>query len=439
MSSAELSTQHEKAIQFLGAPVVQEERFWVRAVATRHDTQEPWKLRALEAVSPVPPPGWDRSEWNYPTAVLVSDIVDLDVLAGWVSRQRVTLGAVDVPFPVGQGPIRWTRRDSRQPSYFGALDWPSQDCVLANLENVEPPVPLVSRDAPSFTNLYTVATHFFGIPEGQFAGGSLSANAVIRCQDLRARINTVGLSNDAATVEIEGMQLDGLYVERAGDVPGETRRLYTSRRYRGPEPDRWTETFPLADGVPAGAWILIKDDESWIDRRHLTWPWARGTEPGVEVKVEAETLLEFYVANRENDRVEFKRRIPESSEGKAGMMKTVAAFANGTGGALLIGISDEYEIVGVPAAAAAGVRDTFGQLVDSWLDRHPSYHISELPCPHDHNFVVLEVTVDAGVGLYSCSRPNEEPRFFVRHQARTVPARASEIEAICRRGRPAGS
>lgn len=368
--------------------------------------------------------------------MFVSDVVDINEFARWVSTGRISLGPVNVVLPVVAGPIWWTQRDSRQPSYFGALDWPSQDCVLANLENVEPPGPLVSRDAPSFASLYTAATHFFCIPEGQFVGGSLNQAAVLRCQDMRARIDTVHISHDAITVEVKGTQLDGLCVEQAGDVPGETRRLYGSLRYRGPEPDLCTATFPLADGVPAGAWILVKDDETWIDRRYLTWPWARRAEPGVQVEVEAGTRLEVYVANRENDRAEFKRRIPESGHGKAGMMKTVAAFANGTGGSLLIGISDEYEIVGVPVVAAAAVRDTFGQLVDSWLDPHPSYDVSELPCPHDSNFVVLEVTIDAGAQLYSCSRPNEEPRFYVRHQSRTVPARAREVEAICRRARP---
>lgn len=50
----------------------------------------------------------------------------------------------------------------------------------------------------------------------------------------------------------------------------------------------------------------------------------------------------------QSQHVEFKEQIP-TNEHRKKMLKTVAAFASGDGGTILIGVTDDAQIVGVDA------------------------------------------------------------------------------------------
>lgn len=184
-------------------------------------------------------------------------------------------------------------------------------------------------------------------------------------------------------------------------------------------------------GLPAGAWVLVRRGSEWLDRRFLTWPWARGEEQGVEIDVPARTKIEAFIANRENSSTELKRQVPDNDDSRARVMKTVCAFANGDGGSILFGIDDEYQVVGVPAAKANALIDQVSQLIDSWVEPTPTFGFEVLEVENT-NSVVLELVVSAGSRLYGSSKPNEPRRIYVRQYARSVPARLSEIEEITR-------
>lgn len=194
-------------------------------------------------------------------------------------------------------------------------------------------------------------------------------------------------------------------------------------------------TFPIVDHLPSGAWVLLRKDGEWLDRRFLTVAWTRGTELGVEVVVEPRTRLEAFIADRETDRVEFKRAVPTDDAGKAKVMKTICAFANGSGGSVLFGIDDDQQLPGLPEQAVSRLRDQLTQTVGSWIEPRPRIHFEVLPLG-DGGCVVLELQVPSGVGLYGCARPSATPAVYVRHLATTVGARPGEIEAIVRSRSP---
>ncbi|MEO7261019.1 MAG: ATP-binding protein [Jatrophihabitantaceae bacterium] len=400
--------------------------FWVRAATCRQNIESPFQLRLLEITAGVCPDGWEALSWTYPNALFVAQINTGAEIFAWIRQRRVLADEIDVPFEAQLQAVRVERRDSRQQSQYSVLSWPTYEITLAYLTNNEPPSPLVSAgEAPSFINLYAAATSFFGL--GTHAvGGSLPAVALFRWQDLRARINRVNIGPDELSVEVEGDSLRDLTVELAGDRPGTRERLWPHRTKRSSIVE-----FALPEGLPAGAWVLIRRGEEWLDRRHLTWPWARGTEPGVETEIDAPTKIGGYIANRENPAVEFKREVPASEDGKARAMKTVCAYANGAGGVMLFGITDDYEVTGVPATKVGGLVDQLTQMIHSWLEPTPHFTFNELALDDEH-FVVLELHVSAGHSLYGSARPNDAKRVYVRHYSTSVPARISEIEAICR-------
>lgn len=401
-----------------------EETLWVRAAVCRQ-RGGPFQLRLLEVTGGEPAAQWVQQRWVYPDAIFTATAMAGKAVAGWLRSKQVTIGDDEFTHEGFVEPLYWDRRDSWAQGQYEVLPWPCYETTLLNLANVEPTRPLASDDdAPSFASFYNAAATFFGLG-ARPVGGSVPTAAVLRWQDTAVRINRVRIAPNELMVDIEGRDFDRLTVELAGDEPGEQQQTWARPGRSAGD----TLRFSLPAGLPAGAWVLVRRGSEWLDRRFLTWPWARGLEQGVEVEVPAQTKIEAFIANRENANVEFKRQVPTDDDSKSRVMKTVCAFANGDGGSILFGIDDDYRIVGLPAAKAPSLIDQVTQLIDSWVEPTPpcSYDLLEI---ENADTVIIELIVSAGSRLYGSSKPNEPRRVYVRHYARSVPARVSEIESI---------
>jgi Putative DNA-binding domain len=409
----------------LGAAIAADEAALVRS-AWCGDVNDTWRLRLLEIVARAVPDGVPLQRWAYPQTSLSAIAVTGDELAGWLQNGTVVVDGRE--HDLGQlGRVNWERRESHARTGYQPIEWPSYEVQLGQLQTNEPQRPLLSdTGAPSFASFYNAAACFFGLGDAAITpGGSVPSSALFRWVDTRARINSVEITEDELRVAVEGAALDGVIVELASDAPGNAERLNTSDRTA-------TVTFPLPEGLPPGAWVVVRAGSEWLDRRFLTWPWSRGQEPGVTAEVQPKTRVDAYIAARENDAVEFKQEIPEQDSTKAKAMKTVCAFANGSGGSLLFGITDDYEVVGLPKAKANRYVDTLAELVDAWVEPVPTYSFEVLPIEGTH-MVVIELAISPGFALFGSSKPNEPRRVYVRHHSRSVPARVREIEAIVQR------
>ena len=105
---------------------------------------------------------------------------------------------------------------------------------------------------------------------------------------------------------------------------------------------------------------------------------------------------------------------------------------------MLFGITDNYEVIGLPAANASRYQDTLSDLVDAWVEPTPSYSFEVLPV-EGTELVIIELIVDAGHALFGSSKPNEPRRVYARHYSRSVPARVREIEEIVQSGSATGN
>lgn len=384
-----------------------------------------WRLRLLEIIDGPRPMGGINGGWEYAGVSLRAQEVPRERVGGWLREGKVTTDdGWEHPLSQPTDRLNWERRESYAQSGYEVLAWPSYEVQLGHLQTNEPQRPLLSDSgAPSFASFYNAAAAFFGLGPSQ-PGGAAPSFAVFRRVDPRARINRVEVSEDELLVEVEGTAIDGLTVEVAGDAPGIAETLKT-------EDTIVTVTFPLPEGLPPGAWVVVRAGSEWLDRRFLAWPWARRQEAGVTVEVPAKTKIDAFLIARESDTVEFKQEIPEAEPTKAKVMKTVCAFANGSGGSLLFGITDDYEVTGLPAARASKYQDTLSDLVDAWVEPTPTYSFEVLPV-EGTEMVVIELIVNAGQALFGSSKPNETRRVYVRHHSRSVPARVREIESIVR-------
>lgn len=408
----------------LGRELLGRSEVWVRTAWCREEAGT-WRLRLLEIIDGPKPSGHNDRDWQYAGVAFSANELPGKRVGNWLNEGKVTTSdgwEHTLGQPIGR--LNWERRESQAQSGYQVLEWPSYEVQLGHLQTNEPQRPLLSdTGAPSFASFYNAAAAFFGLEPSQ-PGGSVPSFAAFRRVDTRARINRVKISEDELLVEVEGTSLDGLTIELAGDAPGSAEVLKTHDAIA-------TTTFPLPNGLPLGAWIVVRIGSEWLDRRVLSWPRARGQEAGVTVEVAAMTKIDAFLAARESDTVEFKRDIPEAESTRAKAMKTVCAFANGSGGSLLFGVTDDYEVVGVPKARASKYKDTLSELVDAWVEPAPTYSFEVLPI-EGTEMVVIELVVDAGLALFGSSKPNEPRRVYVRHHSRSVPARVREIEGIVR-------
>jgi len=416
-------TTPEETLSF----IEMEPEAWIRMAAVLNN--DSWQVRVMEVTSGIAPPSWEVRDWAYPNAWFVAMTAPGSEIAGWFREDRVAWAEREVALPPsgGKSQIRWDRRASGAQTWFEPVDWPLTEAGMpSNWQSSqnEPRDPLLVDGAPSFITFYAAAASFFQF-QHQPAGGTVSPRIAYRHVDRSGRIARVRIADDRVDVEIEGDQLDGLTVELAGDEPGPSRQV--SGRSGGS-----AVQFSLEEGLPSGSWVVLKSGTRWLDRRFLTHPYQRGTEKGVEWVVEPKTKLEAFLAGRERIGVEFKREVPRSDDSKLRMMKTVAAFANGAGGSILIGVDDDREIVGIQSAKVDDIFNQLTEMVGRWVTPPPPHSFEEMFVGDDGERSVIELIIGQGNHLYGAGKPAETPLVYVRPYSTTERAWPSEIEDIVR-------
>jgi hypothetical protein len=395
---------------------------WVRIGASLREDGK-WYARLAEFTSGGAPVGWTPIEWSYPQALFAASLISGDALCQWVRGAEASVAGKQVVLPTPYGQNSWEREQSQAPTGFERLPWPMAGTTLAMVDNrSDPSGHLVSaEDAPSFMRFYNGAASFFTL--GEVRGGSLPQSIVYRHQDQIGRIVSVRVADEEVKVVVEGPEIGGMIVELAGDSPGPVDRIPGSHN------GSHAAAFALTGGLPAGAWVLLRRGSDWVDRRYLARSWMTTSEAGVEF-ADGRTRLDALVADREGQRVEFKREVPKEV---AGLMKSVCAFANGDGGSVLFGVDDELGVPGIQEGSIGRIRDQLQQLVDSWVQPTPKITFDALPTDLPGKSV-LEMRVESGGHLFG-SRANASTNDFtpyIRHNAISVRARLHEIEQIVR-------
>ena len=86
----------------------------------------------------------------------------------------------------------------------------------------------------------------------------------------------------------------------------------------------------------------------------------------------------------------------------------MAAFANDSGGSVLIGVSNDRELIGIPKPGVPKAIDALTEMVGRWVTPSPPHSFEELPLGEDGERVVLELVMGEGA-IYGAGKPNETP------------------------------
>jgi hypothetical protein len=388
----------------------------VRAAATWHDYDSAWKLALLEVVTGAPPATWAEECWEYEHAVLGAFEASGETVASWFAAGQIEIGSVTVAFT----PQQWIgpeRRDSRALGIYEPLPWPSitwrtdtTDTASGSLHDV-----LVAAGAPAFFSFDQAAAAFFR-PSHQANRRFDGHEIVIREQDPRACIERVRIRAAELVVSVAGYDRAGKRLALSGPT-GASQELNADS----------TEWFlPLPDGLPEGAWLALHDDRQLLDSRALDPSWRPSG--NVEFEIEPGTRVEALISRGEGSTLEFKRELP--GEDPSRVMKTVAAFANGQGGTILFGVTDEQQIIGLGGALTREAIDHLTRLISDHVQPHPPFGVETIPVG---DATILAIHVSPGADTpYGVGTSDRKLIYYVRRGGNSSPARPEDIRNAVR-------
>jgi hypothetical protein len=403
-----------------------QEDLWIRLVAAKDGNE--WLEALMEITSTVAPPNWVEQRWEYDEAIFISMKGSGSEVAKWFQSGIATIGndVVKLPIVTEQQTLSCHRLGSKQKwGLSEPLEWPSTAYDLAYQPLKAGPGfgSFISGGSPSFVRFAVAAASFFGVPLPP--GGSVDNVApIFRLQNNTGRITRIRLGAAEIEVHVEGSELKGMTVELASDDPGPTKSL--SKKLAQ------VVKFALPNGLPSGAWVVLKRDSEWIDRKFLNWPNTMSPDPSVEVVVEPLSQLETLVASGEGPNIEFKQEVPESTSARRKVSRTLAAFANGDGGHLLFGVEDDGKILGLPAASTSQVaQDAITRFISSLVAPLPNFSVHSIALDDGSDRAVIVVTVESGEAPPYGVGP-ENPQYYIRRGATTFPASADVVRALAR-------
>jgi hypothetical protein len=385
-----------------------------------------WVARLLEMTTGSAPAGWKALRWEYPNAVLFAVKRNGWAAARLLRKRSIRIAGYRLSLREMADTASWDRRESLWAGgMHSPLPWPAEVWRFDRTQNIaNPHAELIGASSPSFVSFEAAETCLLGV---ELTGWNLSGNEfVVRRQDFRGRLS-VHVRAAEVRARVEGHGLRGAIVELAGERPGPSVRLArnTPRTLR----------FPLPNGLPAGAWVVLRHGDEWLDRKFLSWPYVRRDQGGVEFDVEPTTRLEVLIAGGEGPTTEIKEELPGDDEAaKRNVMKTVAAFANGEGGTIMFGVTDELEVIGISRAESGPkARDRLAGLIRTWVDPLPNFRIEAIPLPDRDGRRVIVVEVDAGDSPpYAAGTRPTNYVYYLRRGGNSYPVTPSEVGALMR-------
>jgi Putative DNA-binding domain len=407
---------------------------WVRLAAIR--SQDLWIVRLLEVTTGKAPAHWKRVRWEYPHAVFLASRRKGTTVAKWLRTRRAVIRPYRLSFQEMSSIASWERRESRWSEWgmLRSLTWPTEVWRISRTEDTTHPTPsseLISPSAPSFISFEAASACLL---EVDFDRWNRGGDFFVRWQDTRGRLLSVTVRPTELQARVDGHSLNGTVVELAGNNPGPSVELTTGRPR--------TVSFALARGLPEGAWVLLRHRNEWLDRRLLRWPRQSYDEDDVEFILEPETRLEVLIASGEGPTTDFKEELPGSSDdSKRKSMKTVGAFANGDGGSLIFGVTDEGQVVGLELRdASSSARDRLAAIVRSWVAPLPRFAIETLPVPDNQDRRVLVLTVEPGdQPLYAVGTQPSNYRYYVRRGGNSFQIGPGEVASLVQARTPRGA
>ena len=387
-----------------------------RLVMLRDEKGLVLRTMVIEALPKLRSATW--SLYNYGDVIFITGKTSGANASNWLRRQKGKVKGVYFQIP----PLQLTANFRRSPSYmrygFSSIAIPYTQ-YLVNSSQSSPQDPrerfLIADGCPFFPDFQTAAIKLlYGVDRNTGQGLSGEVVTVNLAQD-EAWIEHIHLSATSISVLVKGNKVSGTRLEIGGAVDW---RFDKDLRRQG------RVTCPLPKGLPSKLWIVVSRGSRWLDYRELAqqMPWYVAPESITADPPDLRTRIESSIYRGEGETIEFKSQLNKDIKDK--LMKTIAAFANGEGGVVILGIEDDSgKILGLPPGNLNREKDSLTDMIRNRVVPNPPVSIEI--CVLD-KVPVIAIFVDKGKSPpYGINPPKLV--YYVRRGATTFPARQEEI------------
>lgn len=375
--------------------------------------------------------------YDYGAVAFIAGLLPGTNIVSWFMNKKGKIDSYDfqydIQMDVTQLNIHWTRYPSNTSILYAGpqIAFPFTLYNLPQPSNVWglPSDILVNDGCPFFPNVqHAIAQLIYEVDDSNQLG-ALNQGYFVRFIHDEARISHIEISPLLLSIDINGTNLAGIRCQISG--PPE---LNFEAEISQPQ----HVDCPLPQGMPPDVWIVLSRGSEWLDYSYISQRWSpfRRQQGNVSISPpDMRTQIQELIAQGEGLTIEFKQEIPQQNDQ---MLKTVAAFANGIGGVILLGVANNGDIVGVKITRdISQEKDRIINMIRNVVYPDPPIRIEH--CDTDNTDgrgrQVIAIFVDQGMSpLYGLH--HDKPEVYVRRQATTFRARTEEIVAFVQAKQP---
>jgi hypothetical protein len=254
-------------------------------------------------------------------------------------------------------------------------EWPMHNYIFKigdNIRGYSPSGPLISAQYPHFPDALSAIKYYFG-----FDVQNYSSSIFLFLPNYQLKIDKLTIGSEHLDLKIT--------------INGITQEELIGKLYYEKEEHIKTEDFIINENPKSirigfipdimSIYLLKKGGEVLDFRRsYLKWP---SSSKGVNIELKENDVIEM-IKQGENQRVEFKQELNRETEKFA---MTAVAFANGKGGAILFGIDDHANIVGVKEKIGDSISNSLRSRCEPFIEHEIKTIIIE-----DNTIVVIRIS-----------------------------------------------
>ena len=366
--------------------------------------------------------GFDEATYDYGHVAFIKAVIDGSMVADWLDSRSGEIDGVKFSVPQPSSHCNWVRRASRAYSHYATLSTMPQTEYSVGLGNrtdqMSTAIPLAGVGQPFFRDEKMAAASVLLDDHSAPSNRAVpSGEMLVRIAHPESYIASVRVSPAAITVSVLG--------EDCGDVHLQVSSAGDRREERVGEPREIRVPVGVPDG--AEAWVALVRGKECLDFRTIgsRWPDSREREGVTYEPDDLSERLDRLRLGGESERVEFKRDVTKGDR----IPKAVAAFANGSGGTIIVGIQDgTWDIVGIDGDVHEAC-ERLHNIVRNNVSPVPGFVVS----PHTiRGCNVIALQVEPGDQRPYGVGSKGGRRYYVRRGANNWVAEPEELREICK-------
>lgn len=327
-----------------------------------------------------------RTCFRYPEFVLLAEQLTPAAAADRLRNGVVSDGQHGAPalsFPVQSSTVNpvwrttetgdyWYSR-SGWPEYYVAYDLPTRPGRQVNLSNISH---LVAKGLPVFVDGMSAVAEFVYEEPRERLGNDASTRVLVTLPDRRGRIEQTISDGIRVKVAVRGSALESCRIRATWRFAKDAR----AERFDEDIGGRRSVVIPTGP-IPDSMAIFLCDAEGGIlDRRE--WHDGRGERP-IDSRPPREQVRQL-IATGESSDLEFKQQLGDDKVNLS-FARTLSAFANGSGGRILVGVAPDASVIGWAPKDGA---DQIASIVRDSVRELPSFRSYPVSVGSNRIFVV---------------------------------------------------